>query len=68
VELLKRLEGDGIPPNEGTRLTEKHPYETLKAIEMEEAELEKAGNEEEDEGEVATGGFQEIADWRAFGY
>jgi len=52
LELLKQLERDGIPPNEGTRLIEKHAYETLKAIQIEEAELEKAGNEGEDEGEV----------------
>jgi hypothetical protein len=60
LELLKQLERDGIPPNEGTRLIEKHAYETLKAIEMEEAELEKAGNEGEDEGEVATGAFKKL--------
>jgi len=60
LELLKQLKRGGIPPNERTRLTEKHAYEILKAIEMEEAELEKAGNEGEDEGEVATGAFKKL--------
>jgi hypothetical protein len=50
LELLKQLKRHGILPNEGTRLIEKHTYKILKAIEMEEAELEEAGNEGEDEG------------------
>ena len=39
LELLKQLQRDGYPPNEGTLQIENHARETLKAIEMEEAEL-----------------------------
>lgn len=42
LELLLQLQRDGYPPNEGTLLIEKHARETLKAIEMEEAELKRA--------------------------
>jgi hypothetical protein len=60
LELLLQLQRDGYPPKEGTLLTEKHAREALKAIEMEEVELQKAEEKLVDQAEAATSALKNL--------